>query len=135
MCPFSQCAETHLVLEARNIECVRMILMLVSFIPANETLICSIEVGFADCIGEVEFFKIVYKHILSDILDSCYIATDIDWLSGIVVLRSSVSDNFLSPGPIFGAHCPVMVALYPKSEVALGCHHRIICLFVIVELL
>lgn len=78
MCPFSQCAETHLVLEARNIECVRMILMLVSSIPANETLIGSIEVGFADCIGEVEFFQIVYKHILSDILDSCDIATDID---------------------------------------------------------
>lgn len=116
-----------------DIECVIIVLVLISSVSAYKTLKCRIKCVLARFVNKEKFFVIIYKHIFSDIGYAGYVATYILANPRVIYLGSSMSDNFLPSSPIFSSDCPVMIALNPKSKVAFGYDHWVINLLILIK--
>lgn len=133
MAAFAQSAEPNFFLESFDIESMRMLLVLIPSIPADEAVVLGIKLALAHGVGEVELAQVVNEYIFRNVLYSCDVPTHVLGQTGVVHLACSMCHHLFSPSPIFGPHCPVMVALDVESEEAATLDHPIISLLVLFE--
>jgi len=63
----TQHAEPDLCLEVLDLECLGVVIILVSGISADETGVGSTELGLTFCVCEIKLFCVVYEHVLGDV--------------------------------------------------------------------
>ena len=131
---FSKGCETDFLLKSWDLKCMGMVLMCISSILADKSIVCCLEPILASIIGKVKFLQVINKHIFRDISNSFEIATLIMALIGRELLPGRMRHDLPSTSSSFMICMSlIMIALNPKLKVPLCIYHRIIDLFILIK--